>query len=195
MSTGRGIGGAAGVDRAMGALDAGRMWRSGGPCRARVRTDRTGRCPDLLHQPRFPTHRARPRSEESGVDTLIFASAELYNPKTSTLSATSSMTTPRLLCAAIRLPDGRILIVGGYASLSRRVSWAGPYALRCRGLTLIAWSATPPRVVRTPWRTRGSGCPAHWPRLRAAGVPRPYPWRRGTRPWMPAGPPAPRAGR
>ncbi|MGO9178662.1 MAG: hypothetical protein ACLQHS_05215 [Candidatus Limnocylindrales bacterium] len=60
------------------------------------------------------------------MDTLIFASTELYNPKTGTFSATSSMTTPRLLYAAIRLPDGRVLIVGCYASLSRRVSWAGP---------------------------------------------------------------------
>jgi WD40 repeat protein len=44
------------------------------------------------------------------------SSAEIYDPTTNTFSAVDSMITPRMEHAAVCLPDGSVLVTGGYSS-------------------------------------------------------------------------------
>src|SRR5436309_15874219 len=48
----------------------------------------------------------------SGGNIIAQETAELFDPKTNTFSATGSMAFPRQNHAAVRLQDGRVLIVG-----------------------------------------------------------------------------------
>ena len=45
----------------------------------------------------------------------VLASAEIFDPRTGTSSPTGSLSTPRFEHAAVRLPDGRVAIIGGSA--------------------------------------------------------------------------------
>jgi Flp pilus assembly secretin CpaC len=44
------------------------------------------------------------------------APAELYNPRTGTISPTGSMSTVRSGPTAVLLPDGRVLVAGGFGA-------------------------------------------------------------------------------
>lgn len=50
-----------------------------------------------------------------GTPSAVFATCELYDPATGTWSATGSMATGRANHVAVRLPNGKVLVTGGYA--------------------------------------------------------------------------------
>jgi len=50
----------------------------------------------------------------------VSASASLYDPSSGTATATGTMTTPRTLHSATRLPDGTVLIAGGLKGINSR---------------------------------------------------------------------------
>ena len=50
------------------------------------------------------------------------ASAELYNPATGTFTAAGSMATPRSSATATLLPNGKVLIAGGFGGLLYQTS-------------------------------------------------------------------------
>jgi len=55
-------------------------------------------------------------SDIFGSPSLALASAELYDPATGVFKLTGWMTTPRELHTATLLPDGRVLLVGGFGA-------------------------------------------------------------------------------
>jgi hypothetical protein len=52
--------------------------------------------------------------DSTGTGSVGLASAELYNPRTGAFSTLGSMATGRRDPASVLLPDGRVLIAGGW---------------------------------------------------------------------------------
>jgi hypothetical protein len=57
----------------------------------------------------------RGAAQPGGTNPAYLASAEIYDPATGEFTRTGSLTTPRQQSQAVRLSDGRVLVVGGNA--------------------------------------------------------------------------------
>ncbi len=77
----------------------------------------------------------------NGPETL--SSAEIYDPSTHSFTSTGSMNVPRAGAAAILLPDGKVLIVGGTLNQSRYSGSSDPASTaEIYDPTLGTWSMT-----------------------------------------------------
>jgi len=76
----------------------------------------------------------------AGVESpAVLSTAEIYSPANNAFKATASMSKPRLAAAAVRLRDGRVLVVGGENSLKIGVNTAEVYNPR-----MGRWTSTSP---------------------------------------------------
>lgn len=75
----------------------------------------------------------------AGVESpAVLGTAELYFPKSNKFKATTSMSTPRLAAAAVRLRDGRVLVVGGENSSYLGINTAEVYNPKTARWTLTS---------------------------------------------------------
>jgi hypothetical protein len=75
----------------------------------------------------------------AGVESpAVLGTAELYSPKSNKFKATTSMSTPRLAAAAVRLRDGRVLVVGGENSSYLGINTAEVYNPKTARWTLTS---------------------------------------------------------
>ena len=75
----------------------------------------------------------------AGVDSpTVLRTAEIYSPWTNKFRATTSMSTPRLAAAAVRLRDGRVLVTGGENSSKIGLNTAEIYNPRTARWTLTS---------------------------------------------------------
>jgi N-acetylneuraminic acid mutarotase len=79
-------------------------------------------------------------------NSLVTSTAEIFNPATNTWSAAASLPGPRQEAGAAPLPDGRVLVMGGYAEAAREALLYDPAA--------NAWSYAAPmptsRLIPSP---------------------------------------------
>ncbi len=80
---------------------------------------------------------------------LIFSTAEIYNPQTGTFTATGPMTIGRTQHTANILPDGRVLMAGGYSSQNQYLSSAETFDPQAGTFTAVSSSMSTPRFQHT----------------------------------------------